>query len=49
MAGETTGPPSFQSMQTLLVAAMIYWALTIVFSVLQDRLEKRLGESACGV
>jgi polar amino acid transport system permease protein len=41
----TTGSRFFRSFETLLVAALIYWALTIVFSVVQERLEKRLGES----
>ena len=33
------------SFETLLVAALIYWVLTIVFSLLQERLEKRMAES----
>ena len=40
---QTIGRPSFQSMQTILVAAMVYWAMTIVFSVLQGRLERRMA------
>jgi polar amino acid transport system permease protein len=41
----TTGSRLFRSFETLLVAALIYWVLTIVFSLLQERLEKRLSES----
>ncbi len=40
---QTAGRPSFQSMQTLLVAAFIYWALTILFSLVQGRLERRMA------
>ena len=40
---QTVGRPRFQSMQTLLIAALIYWILTIVFSLFQDRLEKRMA------
>ena len=28
-----------------MVAAAIYWGLTIVLSIVQDRLEKRMAES----
>src|SRR3989304_4924303 len=38
---QTVGRPRFQSMQTLLIAALIYWILTIVFSLFQGRLEER--------
>jgi polar amino acid transport system permease protein len=40
---QTIGRPTFQSMQTILVAAMVYWAMTIIFSVLQNRLERRMA------
>ncbi len=33
--------PTFQSIQTLLIAGAVYWGLTIVFSYIQGRLEKR--------
>jgi ABC-type amino acid transport system permease subunit len=32
-------------LETLLLAALVYWILTIVLSILQDRLEKRMAES----
>jgi polar amino acid transport system permease protein len=40
---QAAGRPTFQSMQTLLVAAFIYWVLTILFSLFQGRLEKRMA------
>ena len=40
---QAAGRPTFQSMQTLLVAAFIYWVLTILFSLSQGRLEKRMA------
>ena len=40
---QTAGRPTFQSMQTLLVAAFIYWVLTILFSLFQNRLERRMA------
>ncbi len=41
----TTGTRYFRSFETLLVAALIYWVLTVIFSFFQERLEKRLAES----
>jgi polar amino acid transport system permease protein len=41
----TTGSRFFRSFETLLVAAVIYWVLTIVFSLLQERLETRMRRS----
>ncbi len=40
---QTAGRPTFQSMQTLLVAAFVYWMLTILFSLFQGRLERRMA------
>ncbi len=40
---QAAGRPTFQSMQTLLVAAFIYWVLTILFSLFQGRLERRMA------
>jgi polar amino acid transport system permease protein len=39
----TTGSAYFHSFETLLFAALVYWLLTIVFSLFQDRLEKRMA------
>ena len=41
----TTGSRSFRTFETLLIAALIYWVLTIVFSVAQERIERRLRKS----
>ncbi len=41
----TTGSRSFRMFETLLIAALIYWVLTIFFSLVQERLERRLRES----
>ncbi len=40
---QVIGRPTFQSMQTLIVAAMVYWIMTILFSILQSRLERRMA------
>jgi polar amino acid transport system permease protein len=39
------GQSNFRTLETLLLAAAVYWALTIVLSLFQERLEKRLRES----
>jgi polar amino acid transport system permease protein len=41
----TVGTSHFQAFSTLTLAALVYWALTIFFSVFQERLEKRMAES----
>jgi len=41
----TQGSANFQTFSTLLLAALVYWLLTIVFSLFQERLEKRMAES----
>jgi polar amino acid transport system permease protein len=42
---QRVGQSNFRSLETLLVAALVYWVLTIVFSLAQDRLEKRMAAS----
>ena len=42
---QRVGQSNFRSLETLLLAALVYWVLTIAFSVVQDRLEKRMAES----
>jgi ABC-type amino acid transport system permease subunit len=42
---QRVGQSNFRSLETLLVAAAMYWLLTIAFSIVQDRLEKRMAES----
>jgi polar amino acid transport system permease protein len=39
------GQSHFKGLETLIVAAGIYWGLTIMLSLVQDRLEKRMAES----
>jgi polar amino acid transport system permease protein len=42
---QTVGSRNFRSFETLLIAAVIYWFLTIGFSFVQERLEQRMAES----
>jgi polar amino acid transport system permease protein len=39
------GQSNFRTLETLLMAALVYWVMTIILSLFQDRLEKRLAES----
>jgi len=41
----TVGRSNSQLIQALLIAALVYWALTIFFSYFQAKLEKRLAQS----
>ena len=44
MAGsDRSDGASSASLEALLIAAAIYWVLTIIFSYFQDRLEKRMA------
>jgi polar amino acid transport system permease protein len=47
---QAAGRPTYQSMQTLFVAAAVYWAMTIIFSYFQGKLERRMatGDRAKG-
>jgi polar amino acid transport system permease protein len=38
------GRQYFQNLETLVVAALIYWLLTSIFSYFQRRLERRLSK-----
>jgi polar amino acid transport system permease protein len=40
---QKVGVQNFRSMETLLIAAGIYWVLTIVLQAVQSRIEKRLA------
>ncbi len=42
---QRVGQSNLKGLETLMVAATIYWGLTIVLSIVQDRLEKRMAES----
>lgn len=39
----TVGSQNFKMLETLLLAALVYWVLTIIFSYLQERLERRMA------
>lgn len=41
---QAAGRPSQQSFQTILLAAAIYWVMTLVLSSFQARLERRMAE-----
>ena len=42
---QRVGQSNFKGLEMLMVAAAIYWSLTIVLSLVQDRLGKRMAES----
>jgi polar amino acid transport system permease protein len=37
------GSQNFRTFETLLVAALVYWLMTIAFSYVQERLERRMA------
>jgi len=41
----TVGSSNFRMLETLLLAALVYWVLTIIFSLAQERLERRMARS----
>jgi polar amino acid transport system permease protein len=45
---EVTGSRDIRSLQAFAVAAAFYWLVTIIFSVIQDRLEKRMARGDRG-
>ena len=42
---DTVGSQHFRTLETLIIAAAVYWVLTIIFSFFQDRLERRLAQA----
>ncbi len=40
---QRAGAQDFKSFEAFTIAALVYWALTIVFSLFQDRLERRMA------
>jgi polar amino acid transport system permease protein len=40
---ETAGRPRNHTLEAFIIAALIYWILTIIFSFFQDRLERRMA------
>jgi polar amino acid transport system permease protein len=41
----TVGQPRFHVLETLLLAAAMYWILTMIFSYFQERLEQRMAKA----
>jgi len=41
----TIGSANFRTLETLLLAALVYWLLTLIFSFAQERLEQRMARS----
>jgi len=41
---QKVGRQKFKNLEALLVAAFFYWMLTLLFTALQARLEKRVGQ-----
>jgi polar amino acid transport system permease protein len=42
---QLVGKADFKNLEAYVAAALVYWALTVVFTFFQARLEKRLGRS----
>ena len=40
---QAAGRPNIRIFEALLVAALVYWVLTMIFSFFQGRLERRLA------
>ena len=40
---ETAGRPTLHTLEAFIIAALVYWGLTIVFSFFQARLERRMA------
>ena len=40
---QNIGAQKFKTLQTFMIAAIIYWVLTIVFTAVQNRIESRLS------
>ena len=41
---QRVGRQKFKNLEALLIAALFYWILTLIFTLIQTRLEKRLGQ-----
>lgn len=41
----SAGTQEFRTLEALLIAALVYWILTIIFSFFQERLERRMARS----
>jgi polar amino acid transport system permease protein len=40
---ETSGRPRLNTLEAFIIAALMYWGLTIIFSFFQERLERRMA------
>jgi polar amino acid transport system permease protein len=40
---EVSGKPRLNTLEAFIIAALVYWSLTIVFSFFQERLERRMA------
>lgn len=40
---QKVGRANFRSLEALLIAAVFYWIITIIFSAVQDRIEARVA------
>jgi ABC-type amino acid transport system permease subunit len=40
---QLVGRQNFRSLEALVIAAAVYWILTIAFSAVQERLERRMA------
>ena len=40
---ENAGRPTRHTLEAFIIAALVYWALTMIFSFFQDKLEKRMA------
>lgn len=41
---QRVGQSNFRSLETLLLAALVYWIMTAIFSLFQERLEQRMAK-----
>ena len=46
---QKVGRQNFRNMETLIIAALFYWLVTIFFQYLQSRLEGRLAKGQKGI
>jgi polar amino acid transport system permease protein len=42
---QNVGRQNFRTLEALLIAALVYWALTIIFSFFQEHVERRMARS----
>jgi len=42
---EAIGTQKFRTLEAILIAALVYWVLTIIFSFFQERLERRMARA----